>query len=114
MCRLLGVPHSLFSAWRAQVESLTAARRRQLADLVAAVFSDSRGTYGCRRVTAWLNRDGHACSVGLVAALMREAGQGVPALRPQAHDTARRAAVANPDLIERDFHRRGAGHAVGR
>ena len=36
--------------------------------------SDTRCVYGCRRVAAQLNREGHACSVGLVADLMRELG----------------------------------------
>ena len=72
MCRLLRVPRSSFYAWRNRVETAGQARRRELAIEVARVFKAVRGAYGCRRVTAQLNRDGHDCSVGLVADLMRE------------------------------------------
>jgi putative transposase len=74
MCRLLGVPRSSFYAWRNRAETATAARRRELAVLVKTAFGTGRGAYGCRRVAAQLNRDGHPCSVGLVADLMRELG----------------------------------------
>ena len=46
-------------------------------------FEAGRGAYGCRRVTAQLNRDGHGCSVGLVADLMRELG--LRACQPRAY-----------------------------
>jgi len=39
---------------------------------VRRVFEEGRGAYGCRRVAAQLNRDGHPCSVDLIADLMRE------------------------------------------
>jgi hypothetical protein len=76
MCRQLNVPRSSFYAWRAAADTVTATagRRRLLAELVAKVFDDSRGTYGCRRVAAELNRRGHPASVGLVADLLRELG----------------------------------------
>jgi putative transposase len=106
MCRQLGVPRSSFYAWRTQVagETATAARRRQLAEQVARVFAAGRGAYGCRRVAAALNREGHRCSVGLVADLMRELG--LVAVQPRAY---RRTTVPGkdqvqaPDLIGRDF-----------
>jgi putative transposase len=56
MCRMLDVPRSSFYAWRARIETPTAARRRELAVHVARVFDDSRQTSGCRRVTRQLNR----------------------------------------------------------
>src|SRR5262249_46465864 len=62
------------------------------------------GAGGCRRVAAQLNRDGHPCSVGLVADLMRELG--LRACQPRAY---KRTTVpgeqppASPDLIGRDF-----------
>jgi putative transposase len=58
MCRVLGVPRSSFYAWRNKAETPTAARRRELAVEVARVFDAGRGAYGCRRVTAQLNREG--------------------------------------------------------
>ena len=106
MCRLLQVPRSSFYAWRAQVagETASAARRRQLGEHVARVFAAGRGAYGCRRVAAQLNREGHPCSVGLVADLMRELG--LRACQPRAYrrtTVAGQAPVESPDLIERDF-----------
>ena len=74
MCALLGVPRSTFYYWRNRVETPTEARRRALAAEIERVFEGSRKTYGCRRGAAQLNREGIACSVGLVADLMREAG----------------------------------------
>jgi putative transposase len=106
MCRLLGVPRSSFYAWRAQVatETATASRRRQFGEHVVRVFAAGRGAYGCRRVAAALNREGHRCSVGLVADLMRE--QGLVAVQPRAYKRTTVAGehpVHSADLIERDF-----------
>jgi len=104
MCRLLKVPRSSFYAWLHQAESVAAARRRELAAGVRRVFEAGRGAYGCRRVAAQLNRDGHACSVGLVADLMRELG--LRACQPRAYKRTTKPGeqpVTSPDLIERDF-----------
>ena len=106
MCRQLNVPRSSFYAWRAQADTVTAtaARRRALAELVAKIFDDSRGTYGCRPVAAQLNRQGHPASVGLVADLMRELD--LVACQPRSYKTTTVAGedpVASPDLIEREF-----------
>ena len=104
MCGLLGVPRSSFYAWRDRTETPTAARRRLLAEHVARVFDASRRTYGCRRVAAALNRDGHECSVGLVADLMRELG--LRAVQPRGYKRTTipgEAPVSSPDLIGRDF-----------
>jgi putative transposase len=104
MCRLLGVPRSSFYAWRNWAETATAARRRELAVHVRQVFEAGRGAYGCRRVAAQLNREGHRCSVGLVADLMREAG--LRACQPRAYKRTTlpgEEPVTSPDLIGRDF-----------
>ena len=71
----------------------------------AAVFDGSRQTSGCRRVAAQLNREGHECSVGLVADLMRELG--LRAVQPRAYKRTTipgEHPVDSPDLIGRDFH----------
>src|SRR5215475_4227848 len=104
MCRLLSVPRSSFYAWRNRAETATVARRRELAAHVRGVFDAGRGAYGCRRVAAQLNREGHPCSVGLVADLMRELG--LRACQPRAYKRTTlpgEQPVASPDLIERDF-----------
>jgi transposase InsO family protein len=104
MCSMLGVARSSYYAWRNRVETATVARRRVLAEHVRRVFDDSRHTSGCRRVAAQLNREGHECSVGLVADLMRELG--LRAVQPRAYKrttVAGEAPVDSPDLLERDF-----------
>jgi putative transposase len=104
MCRLLHVPRSSFYAWRNRAETAGQARRRQLASEVARVFTAGRGAYGCRRVAAQLNREGHDCSVGLVADLMRELG--LAAVQPRAYKrttTRGEDPLDSPDLIGRDF-----------
>lgn len=109
MCRLLRVPRSSFYAWRNRVETAGQARRRELAVQVARVFAAGRGAYGCRRVTAQLNREGHDCSVGLVADLMRELG--LAAVQPRAYKrtTVRgEDPLDSPDLVGRDFTTGGA------
>ena len=113
MCRLLGVPRSSFYAWRNRAETATAARRRELAVRVKAAFEGGRGAYGCRRVAAQLNRDGHSCSVGLVADLMRELG--LRACQPRAYKrttVAGEQPPASPDLIGRDFTAAGPGQRL--
>jgi transposase InsO family protein len=104
MCGLLGVPRSSYYAWRARTETPTAARRRELAERITNIFEDSRQTFGCRRIAAQLNRDGHECSVGLVADLMRELG--LRAVQPRAYKRTTlpgEQPVDSPDLIGRDF-----------
>jgi len=113
MCRLLGIPRSSFYAWRHRVETATAARRRLLAVQVKSVFDRGRGAYGCRRVTAALNRDGHECSVGLVAELMRQLG--LRAVQPRAYKRTTIPAQTRaqaPDLIGRNFTAAGPGQRL--
>ena len=104
MCQLLGVPRSSFYAWRHRVESATATRRREFAEHIGRVFGEHRGRYGCRRIARQLNAVGHACSVGLVADLMRELG--LKACQPRAYrrTTLRgEQPVSTPDLLQREF-----------
>src|SRR5699024_9432268 len=106
MCRMLQVPRSSFYAWREQVrrETATQARRRELTEQVQRVFDQQRQTAGCRRVAAQLNAEGYACSVGLVADIMRELG--LRAIQPRAYRTTTVPGgqePQTPDLIERDF-----------
>jgi putative transposase len=81
--------------------------------LVKAAFQAGRAAYGCQRVAAQLNRDGHPCSVGLVADLMRE--QGLRACQPRAY---KRTTVpgeqppASPDLIARDLTAKAPGQRL--
>jgi transposase InsO family protein len=113
MCRQLGVPRSSFYAWRNRAETPTQARRRELAVHVRRVFDASRQTSGCRRVAAQLNREGHECSVGLVADLMRELG--LRAVQPRAYKRTTlpgEQAEPVPDLIGRDFTAEAPGQRL--
>lgn len=106
MCELLGVPRSSFYDWRKRAHQVTATaqRRAMLAVLVKKVFNEFRQTYGCRRIARELNDRGHACSVGLVADLMRE--QGLVAVQPRRYRVTTIHGDADlypPDLIGRDF-----------
>ncbi|WP_432855454.1 IS3 family transposase [Amycolatopsis sp. CA-161197] len=97
---------SSFYAWRHRVstETATQARRRLLREHVSRVFTEGRGAYGRRRVTAQLNREGHPCSVGLVADLMRELG--LAGCQPRAYKRTTlpgEQPVHSPDLIGREF-----------
>ncbi len=73
MCRLLGVARSSFYAWQSAAEEVTAtaARRAKYTELVKKEFTRQRGRAGCRTITGILNSQGHPCSVGFVAAIMR-------------------------------------------
>lgn len=104
MCALLGVPRSSFYAWRHRVETATVVRRQELGGHIARIFERSRQTYGCRRVAAELNREGHPASVGLVAELMRDLG--LRACQPRAYKRTTvpgEQPVGSPDRIGRDF-----------
>ena len=104
MCPLLGVPRSTYYAWTNRAETKSQARRRALSAEVAKEFTDSRQTSGCRRITAALNRRGLACSVGLVADLMRELG--LAAVQPRAYKRTTlpgSAPVPAEDLLQRNF-----------
>jgi hypothetical protein len=104
MCRMLHVARSSYYAWRDRTETPTAARRRELAEQITRIFDESRQTFGCRRITAQLNREGRECSVGLVADLMRELG--LAAVQPRAYKRTTipgEEPVDSPDLIRREF-----------
>jgi putative transposase len=104
MCRLMHVPRSTYYAWTNKAETPTQARRRVLTAEVVTEFENSRQTSGCRRIAAALNRRGIACSVGLVADLMRELG--LAAVQPRAYKRTTLpgdAPAPTPDLIDRDF-----------
>lgn len=114
MCRMLGVPRSSYYAWRTAVESVSAARRRELARDITRIFIASRQTSGCRRIAAALAREGRPASVGLVAAIMRELG--LRAVQPRAYKVTTvpgEDPIESPDLIGRDFAPSAAGGVPG-
>jgi putative transposase len=104
MCRWLGVSKSGFYEWRSRPESATAERRRRLALLIKKAFDDSDGTYGYRRITWQLARQGVAAGAELVRRLMRLLGLVACQPRPwRPSTTCQGQAGPIPDLVNRDF-----------
>ena len=66
MCAMAGGFDLGFYEWRDRPASATARRRARLATLIQAIFDDSDGTYGHRRIHAALLRQGEHCSPELV------------------------------------------------
>jgi putative transposase len=104
-CRILGVAASGFFMWRRRSPSPRQLRLAWLTDLVRAIHTDSRGTYGWRRVNAELTY-GHGVIVNrkTVRKIMRLNGlHGLPGPRKGFRSKANIATTA--DLVERRFDR---------
>jgi transposase InsO family protein len=104
-CVWLGVSTSGYYEWVDRPASATAQRRKHLAVLIEAIFDESDGTYGYRRVHAALVRQGDGCCAELVRDIMRELGLVACQPRPWRPTTtqAGEGAEALPDLVARDF-----------
>ena len=105
MLTWLGVSSSGYYEWRSRPQSATAARRDNLKQFITAIFEFSDETYGYRRIHAALVRSGHACSLELVRALVRELGLRPCQPRPWRHSLTDQDPAAGPipDLVNRDF-----------
>ena len=104
MCEWLKVSRSGFYEWRSRPESATALRQEKLKRIIVAIFEDSDGTYGYRRVAAQLARQGTVAGPELVRRLMR--GLGLVACQPRPWrpaTTQQGQAGPIPDLVLRDF-----------
>jgi len=105
MCKWLVVSGSGYYEWRSRPQSATAARRETLKQLIVVIFEASDETYGYRRIHASLLRSGHACSLELVRALVRELSLVPCQPRPWRHSLTDQDPAAGPipDLVRRDF-----------
>jgi putative transposase len=103
MCAWAEVSTSGYYEWRDRPASATARRREDLKTLIQAIFDDSDGTYGYRRVHAGLSRSGHASGPELVRQLMRELGLQPCQPRPWRPTTTVAGGQPAPDLVHRDF-----------
>ena len=74
MCAWLEVSKSGFYSWRSRPDSATAKRQRKLALIIGRIFADSDSTYGYRRITEQLARQGTVAGPELVRKLMRQLG----------------------------------------
>lgn len=105
-----GVSSSGFYEWRSRPASATARRREQLKVSIVAIFADSDGTYGHRRVHAVLARSGIPAGLELVRALMRELGLLPCQPKPWRPTTTIAGDAAGlPDLVRRDFTAQAPG-----
>jgi len=103
-CRVLGVSVSGYYGWLDRPPSPRAIRHAWLTELITKIHTDSRGSYGARRVHAELTL-GHGIAVGheAVETLMRRAGlQGLSG-RPKYRRVPNLPTAS--DLVDRRFYR---------
>jgi putative transposase len=105
-CRVLGVSEAGFYEHRNRAPSERGVRHAMLTDLISQIHTESRGTYGARRVHAVLTLGrGVVVGHGQVELLMRRAGiQGISGRRKWKRI---RADDISTDLVKRDFGRQG-------
>jgi putative transposase len=113
MCEILEVSRSGYYSWRSRGVTATEERQVALTASIEVIFARSRQTYGYRRMTAELARQGHVAGVELVRKLMRAAD-----IYPKQHKAYKRTTVQDPsaetpaDLVERDFTADLPGHRL--
>ena len=104
MCRWAEVSRSGYYSWRDRPESVTKAKRKELSIIIKDAFKDSDGTYGYRRIQAYLERRGVRAGGATIRSIMRDLG--LQAAQPRAK--LRTTVPADdhderPDLVGRDF-----------
>jgi putative transposase len=103
-CVVLGVSPQGYYAYRRRPLSPTKMRRQWLTALIREVHTDSRGTYGSRRVHAELTKGrGIFVRANLVAILMHDAG--IAGLPGPAKVRRINGTPSAEDLVERKFAR---------
>ncbi|WP_092775638.1 IS3 family transposase [Actinokineospora terrae] len=112
MCEWMGVSRSGFHDWRARPASFTTERRQSLAAQITSIFTDSRRTYGYRRVHAALARRGVRCGPELVRVMMRDLGLAPTRRRRPLTTVAAPGIHTTPDLVRRDFTADRPGHKL--
>jgi len=103
MCRWAGVSESGFYAWAGREPSATAQRRSELTAAIKAVFAESNGVFGYRKVHAKLIDNGHSVCDRVVREIMAEDGLESCHPAPWRHLTRQDGTPPAPDLIGRDF-----------
>lgn len=108
LCRVLRVSRSGFYAWMDREPSARRVADDDLAQTIARIHADSRGTYGAPRIHADLKEAGTRVSRRRVARLMRELGiEGVSRRRRRRTTIPDQSRPPAPDLIGRDFRATG-------
>jgi putative transposase len=105
LCKVLGVSRVGFYAWRTRPPSARALRDSELERLIAAVFAESRQTYGAPRVHAELQARGVRVGKKRIARLMRRLELEGVSRRGKRRRTTTPDSTAPlaPDLVERRF-----------
>jgi transposase InsO family protein len=104
MCEHLGVSRSGFYAWRERPESARKQEDQQLAEEVAQVHQQSRGSYGSPRVHAEMKARGRKVSRKRVARLMKKQKLAARKKRRSVRTTdSNHSNPVAPNVLERDF-----------
>ena len=105
MCRVLGVSRSGYYDWRDRPECPRTVANRALLGEIRRLKARHHNRYGSPRMHAALRAEGHRCSRGRVARLMRLHGIRAVAgrrFRPTTTDSRHLLPVA-PNLLEQNF-----------
>jgi putative transposase len=104
MCRVLGVSTSGYYAWQSRKKSQRRCADETLAERIAQIHRESRGTYGAPRIHAELRAEGERVGRKRVARLMRGANV-IGVSRRRSFQTTRRDPSSRPapDLVDRKF-----------
>lgn len=104
MCRWAGVSKSGYYSWRDREDSISISRRKDIGALIKTEFDKSNGTYGYRRITAALARNGTVACPDTVRSIMRELGLVTAQPRRKVRTTVPAEDLdTRPDLVKRDF-----------
>jgi putative transposase len=104
MCEQLEVSRSGFYAWKQRPESARQQQDKQLAEEVAKVHQESRGTYGSPRVHAEMRARGRKVSRKRVARLMKKQQLQARRKRRSVRTTdSNHSHPVAPNVLERDF-----------
>ena len=105
MCAVLGVAPAGYYAGRVRPESDRATRARQLTEQIRLVHAESRGVYGCVKITKQLRHRHRKLNTKTVARLMAAAGirsKVARKFRVQTTDSSHANPVA-PNTLDRQF-----------
>ena len=104
MCRWAGVSRSGYYSWRDRPESITKTKRKELSIIIKDAFADSDGTYGYRRIQAYLERRGVRVDGATIRSIMHELGLEAAQPRAKVRTTGPAADLdERPDLVGRGF-----------
>ncbi|WP_442778229.1 IS3 family transposase [Actinomyces sp. Marseille-P3109] len=104
MCRWAEVSRPCYYSWRDRSQCATAFRREELAVMIKDAFADSDGTYGYRRIQAYLERHGVRVDGATIRSIMRELGLEAAQPRAKVRTTVPAEDLdERSDLVGRDF-----------